>query len=105
MIEAKTFRTFIRIHSQFESEWLSTNIKLTLHKALIMSAMTYTCPAWEFEAETHLLKLQPVQNRVLRTIWQFSMVHIDSIYACSFPRSVRLRLHNKIVYKTSRNHS
>jgi hypothetical protein len=31
--------------------------------------MTY--PAWEFAAETHLLKLQRVQNRVLRTIGNF----------------------------------
>jgi hypothetical protein len=30
--------------------------------------MTYACPAWEFAAESHLLKLQRLQNRVLRTI-------------------------------------
>jgi hypothetical protein len=30
--------------------------------------MTYACPAWEFAAETHLLKLQRLQNKVLRTI-------------------------------------
>jgi hypothetical protein len=34
-IEAKAFRTFIRIYSLFKSEHLSTNIKLTLHKAQI----------------------------------------------------------------------
>jgi hypothetical protein len=45
MIEAKAFRTFIRIYPVFRSERLSTNIKLTLHKALIRSAMNY---AWEF---------------------------------------------------------
>jgi hypothetical protein len=37
-------------------------------KALIRSVMTYACPAWEFAAESHLLKLQRLQNRVLRTI-------------------------------------
>jgi hypothetical protein len=58
MIEAKAFRTFIRIYSLLKSERLSANIKLTLHKALIRSIMTYTCPAWEFETECHLLKLQ-----------------------------------------------
>jgi hypothetical protein len=41
MIEAKAFRTFIRIYSLFKSERLSANIKLTLHKALIRSVMTY----------------------------------------------------------------
>jgi hypothetical protein len=66
MIEAKAFRTFIRIYSLFKSELLSTDIKLTLHKALIRSVMTYAYPAWEFAAESHLLKLQRLQNKVLR---------------------------------------
>jgi hypothetical protein len=39
-IEAKAFRTFIRIYSLFRSDRLSANIKLTLHKALISSVMT-----------------------------------------------------------------
>jgi hypothetical protein len=30
--------------------------------------MTYACRAWEFAAETYLLKLQRLQNKVLRTI-------------------------------------
>jgi hypothetical protein len=30
--------------------------------------MTYACPAWEFAADTHLLKVQSLQNKVLRTI-------------------------------------
>jgi hypothetical protein len=34
---------------------------------LIRTAMTYASPTWEFAAETHLLKLQRLQNRVLRT--------------------------------------
>jgi hypothetical protein len=64
MIEAKAFRTFIRIYSLFKSERLSANIKLTLHKALIRSVITYA-------AECHLLKLQRLQNKVLRTIGIF----------------------------------
>jgi hypothetical protein len=40
---------------------------MTLHKALIGSAMTYACPAWEFAADTHLIKLQRLQNKVVRT--------------------------------------
>jgi hypothetical protein len=71
MIEAKAFRTFIKIYPLFKSEQLSTNIKLTLHKALIRPAMTYACPAWEFAAEIHLMKLQQVQNRVLHTNGNF----------------------------------
>jgi hypothetical protein len=52
MIEAKAFKTFIRIYSLFKSERLSTNIKLTPYKALI-------------------LKLQRLQNKILRTIGNF----------------------------------
>jgi hypothetical protein len=33
--------------------------------------MTYACPAWESAAESHLLKLQHLQNKVLRTTGTF----------------------------------
>jgi hypothetical protein len=33
--------------------------------------MAYACPAWELEADTCLLKLQHIQNKVLRTIGNF----------------------------------
>jgi hypothetical protein len=68
MIEAKAFRTFIRIYSLYKSERLSTNIKLALHKALIRGIMTY---AWQFAAHNHLLKWQRLQNNILRTIENF----------------------------------
>jgi hypothetical protein len=55
MIEAKSYRTFIRIYSLLKSERLSANIKLTLHKALIRSVMAYACPAWGLAADTYLL--------------------------------------------------
>jgi hypothetical protein len=34
--------------------------------------MTYACPAWEFVADTHLMKLQRLQNKVLRISGKFS---------------------------------
>jgi hypothetical protein len=68
LIEAKAFRAFITTYYLFKSIRLSTNIKLTLRKALIRSVMTYACPAWEFATDTHLLKLQRLQNKVLHTI-------------------------------------
>jgi hypothetical protein len=33
--------------------------------------MTYACQAWEFAAECHLLKLQRLKSKVLRTIGNF----------------------------------
>jgi hypothetical protein len=70
MIAAKAFRIFIKVYSIFRSERLSANIKLPLHKAL-RSVMTYACPAWEFPADTHLIKLQRLQNKVLPTTGNF----------------------------------
>jgi hypothetical protein len=70
MIEAKIFRTFIRIYSLFRSERLSTNIKPPLHKTHIRSIMN-AYPAWEFAADSHLLKLQRLENKVLHIIGNF----------------------------------
>jgi hypothetical protein len=92
MIDAKTFRTFIRVYSQFKSEQLSSNIKLALHKALISSVMTYACPDWEFAADTRLIKLQRLQNKVLHTTDNFPRrtpvremhmaFHLPYVYDC-----------------------
>jgi hypothetical protein len=71
-VEAKAFRAFITTYSLFKIKRLNTNIKLTLHKALIRSVMTYACTAWEFAAITHLLKFQCLQNKVIRTFENFS---------------------------------
>jgi hypothetical protein len=49
--------------SLFKSKRLSTNIKRTLHKALIRSVITYAYPAWEFAADIYVLKLQRLQNK------------------------------------------
>jgi hypothetical protein len=71
MIEGKPFRTFIRICHLFRSEHVRANINLTLHKALIRLVITYVCPAWELATDTYLLKLQLLQNKILRTIGNF----------------------------------
>jgi hypothetical protein len=64
-------RIFIRLYYLLKSERLSDNIKLTFHKALIRSVMTYAYPAWEFSADTYLMKLQRLQNKILRTTDNF----------------------------------
>jgi hypothetical protein len=71
MIDAKAFRTFIRIYSILKCERLSANIKLTLHKAQIGSVMTYACPDWELAADTYILKFQRMKNKVLRITGNF----------------------------------
>jgi hypothetical protein len=54
-----------------KNERLSTNIKLTLYKALIRSVMTYAGSTWEYAADVHLLKLQRLQNRFVRATGKF----------------------------------
>jgi hypothetical protein len=65
---AKALRTHLRTYSVFRSERLSTNTKLMIDKALIRSVMIYACPTWKFVVDTHLLKLQCLQNRVFSSI-------------------------------------
>jgi hypothetical protein len=50
---AKALHTYLRTYSLFKSERLSTNIKLTLYKALIRLVMTHACPTREYAADTH----------------------------------------------------
>jgi hypothetical protein len=90
MIEAKAFRTFIRVYSLFKSERLSSNIKLTLHKALIRSVMTYACPSCEFVAGTHVIKLQRLKNKVCRTI--------DNFPRCTPVCKIHMAFHLPYVY-------
>jgi hypothetical protein len=104
MTEAKDFRTFIRIYSLFKSERLSANLELTLHKPLTRSVMTYACPAWEFATDTSLLKLQCLQNEVLRptgNIPRYTLVH-DLL---DFKPSTCIQLYNKIMQATGRGHA
>jgi hypothetical protein len=89
-IKAKAFRTFIRLYPLFKSERLSVNIKLYLHKTLIRFVMTYACPVWEFAAETYLLKLQRLNNKVLRTI--------GNLPRCTLVRDMHVAFHIQYVY-------
>jgi hypothetical protein len=64
----KGLQTLGQIYPLLKSEKLDTKTELTLYKALIRSKMTYVCPTWKSAANTHLIKLQRLQNRVLRII-------------------------------------
>jgi hypothetical protein len=104
MTEAKVFRAFIRVYSLFKSERLSANIKLTIHKALIRSVMTYACFAWEFVADTHLKIAAPAKQGSLHH-WKFLKVHTSSQFAQGFQPSVCTLLYDKIVQATNRGHT
>jgi hypothetical protein len=73
MIEANAFRTFIRIYSLFKSQQLNANIKLTLHKALISSVMTYACLGFCGRRPSNEI-VAPAKQGSPRH-WQFYKVH------------------------------
>jgi hypothetical protein len=62
---------FCAVRAEARKPSSSAKIKLTLHKALIRSVMTYACPAREMAGDVCLLELQRLQNRVLRTTGNF----------------------------------
>jgi hypothetical protein len=57
-----------------------------------LPVVAHACPAWEFAAECHLLKVQRLQTKDLRTIGNFSKrtsvrdmhtaFHIPYVYDC-----------------------
>jgi flagellin-specific chaperone FliS len=68
--------------------------------------MTYACPAWEFAADSHLSKLQRLQNNIFRTIGNFprrTSVH-DLHKDFKLPH-IYDYMYNEIVQAASRNHT
>jgi hypothetical protein len=63
LIVTKALRTFLKIYSLLKSEKLSIRTKMTLHKALISSKLTYAWPTWESAADKQLLKLRRLQTK------------------------------------------
>jgi hypothetical protein len=55
----------------FKSGRWSKYIKLTLYKTVIRSVITCTCPILEYAVDAHLLKLQRLQNTIIRAVWNF----------------------------------
>jgi hypothetical protein len=61
---------------------------LTLHKALIRSIMTYACPACEFAADSHPLKLQRLQTQFSAPLEIFQDAHRFAI--CTWLSNFRI---------------
>jgi hypothetical protein len=82
-IKAKAFRTFITVYFLFKSKRLSANIKLTLHKALIRSAMTDASPACEICGRHPSNEIVAPSKQGSQQQWQISKVHTGSRIAHS----------------------
>jgi hypothetical protein len=74
IVEAKAFRTFIRIYSPFKSERLSANIKLTLHKALFRSMLVPPRSLWQ-QSST---KITAPAKQSSPHHWKFSKAYTGS---------------------------
>jgi hypothetical protein len=77
IMEAKAFRAFIRTYSIFKSELLSANVKLTLHKALIRSVMTYALSCLGIWGRYPSVKIAAPVKQGSPHYWQFSKAHAD----------------------------
>jgi hypothetical protein len=64
--------------------------------------MTYACPAWEFAADNHLLKLQRLQNKISPHHWKFSKVPTSSRFAYDFQTSILYKLYIYYITKLCR---
>jgi hypothetical protein len=73
VIDGMAFRIFISIYSLFKSNCSNANSKLTLHKALITSAMIYAWPVRELVADT-FLKIAPPAKQGSLHHWKISEV-------------------------------
>jgi hypothetical protein len=107
-IEAKAFRTFFLVYFLFKSERLNTNIKLTRHKALIRSKMTYAYPAWEFAADTHLWNSSACKIRFSAPLTILQGAHRSVIctrLVCGYQNWVCLRFNHTIMQAKSRGHT
>jgi hypothetical protein len=105
MTKSKAFRTLIRVYSLFKSERLRANIKLTLHKALIRSVMTYDCVCLGICGRQPPLKIAVPAKQGSLHHWKFSKMHAGPRFAHGFRPSICIRLYNKSVQATSRGHT
>ena len=72
----RSFRIFTGIYSLFKCEPLSANTKQILHKAAVMSVMTYASLAWEFAAETYLMELQNLKKKFSAPLPTTQAIHL-----------------------------
>jgi hypothetical protein len=71
VIKDNAFRAFITVNFLFWRKRLTTHIELTFHKAFIMPILSYACTCRASSADTQLLKLQRLQDRLLCTEGNF----------------------------------
>jgi hypothetical protein len=84
---------------------VDTNIKLTLHKALIRSIWLLCLPRLQICSRQPSTEIaSPAKQSSLRH-WKFSRGHTNSWFAHGFQTSIHIWLYNKIMQETSISHT
>jgi hypothetical protein len=85
---AKALPTNMRTYFLFRSGRLSTNIKLTLYKALIRLVTAYARPIWEYSADEPLKIAAPAEQ--YSAMLEILTVHSSPRNASGFQNSSRV---------------
>ena len=88
MIEAKAFRISARVYRQFRSEHLRAKSLINTHHIETTYNDLTPDTIGNFAADSHLLKLQRLQNKFLHTFVNFSKSHTNPRWC--FQNSVRV---------------
>lgn len=67
-IHQRAVRKISSLAPLLHSSSISRTDRLTIYRQVIRPSITYACPIWAGAAQTSIDSLQPLQNRVLRTI-------------------------------------
>jgi hypothetical protein len=65
----KAMQHFVALYSIFKSRILNRKMKTHLYKSLICHILLYGASAWGYAGKSTMQKLQVVQNKILRSIY------------------------------------
>jgi hypothetical protein len=68
VMENKAVQRFVSLYPIFKPRTLNRKIRTHLYKSLIRPILLYGAPAWGYAAKSSVVKLQVIQNKILRNI-------------------------------------
>jgi hypothetical protein len=68
-MENKAVRRFVALYFIFKRRTLDRKLKTRLNKSLIRPILVYGTPVWGYTAASNMKKLQVIQNKIIRSIY------------------------------------